>query len=126
MGSVERRRMPARALANLRRHMRANGPESSRVKMAERKRGPHRKPNAAGVAWVGEPIHMVADDYYYRGFARGGTEFLVGDVVRLDAGSKNGLKKTRNNVYIAEIESLWEDCYHMKWAELRWYVGRAG
>ena len=88
--------------------------------MESKKRGRSRKPNAAGVEWLGDPIHMVGDDQYYRGFVRGGVEFLVGQVVRLDAGSKSGLRKYRQNAYIAEIESLWEDCYHMKWAELRW------
>lgn len=78
------------------------------------------KPSGVGVAWLGAPIHKMEGDDYYRGFTRWGTEYLVGDVVTLDARGKGNLRKYRGGVYVAEIESLWEDCYAAKWAEFRW------
>jgi hypothetical protein len=85
-------------------------------------RGKKRVSQDDGVEWIGAPIHMVGDDQYYAGFARDGVKYHVGEVVALDAGPKSGLRKLRRGVFIAEIESLWQDCYDVKWAECRWCV----
>lgn len=78
-----------------------------------------RKPGSSGATWLGSPLRTVGDETYYRGFTREGEEFLVGDVVALDAG-RAVVRKCRDGVFIAEVESLWEDAYGAMWAECRW------
>jgi len=84
------------------------------------KKGGVEAPSPGGPVWAGDVTHWVNDEKYYRAFVRDGVEYRVGDVVTLEAGPKSGLSKYRDNVYVAEIESLWEDCYGTKWAETRW------
>jgi hypothetical protein len=90
--------------------------------MASKKRKSSKAADVSAATWIGKPTHMVGDEAYYAGFERDGEAIRVGDVVLLDAGPKVAIKKIRDGVYVAEIESLWEDCYGEKWAECRWCV----
>ena len=81
--------------------------------------GPQRF-NGAVSRLAGPCVRVMDGERYYTAFTMAGETFRVGDSVFLEAGLAANMPKRRRRRYLAEIESLWEDCYQEKWMEGRW------
>lgn len=77
------------------------------------------------VSWIGKPLKNIetgdrkgsknSADKYYEGFRLDKEEYHIGDCVfvRMD--------DEEDDLWVAELESLWEDQYMEKWFEGRWF-----
>ncbi len=68
------------------------------------------------IRWVGDSIGSGSyGEKYYNAFRLDGDEYHVGDCVfvRMD--------DEEDDLWVAEVESLWEDKYTEKWFEGRWF-----
>jgi origin recognition complex subunit 1 len=77
------------------------------------------------VRWIGKPLKNIETvdkkgdkantDKYYEGFRLDEDEYHIGDCVfvRMD--------DEEDDLWVAELESLWEDQYMEKWFEGRWF-----
>lgn len=90
--------------------------------------------------WSGPVVRRVGSDKYYGAFVIAGTSYAAGDTVLLRNAeaeaarakakrARQGKRKRRPGRpckvpkfrnWVAEIVSMWEDCYREKWFECRW------
>ena len=77
-----------------------------------------------GVSWIGAPLQHIGEDdgededtgdRYYEGFRLDDDEYHVGDCVFVRMADE------ADGMWVAELESLWEDKYKEKWFEGRWF-----